>query len=82
MLKNLSQLEAKITTVINDNSVEKIYHFSCDQDSPIPAVKEALVKFMAFVSQIEDKIKEQQEAAKAAGSPVEEKVEPIITPEA
>lgn len=81
MLTNLAKLEAKVTSVINDKSVEKVYHFLCDQDSPLPAVRDALCKFLAYISQIEEKVKEQQEAAakaeaeKSEVAPIEEKVE-------
>lgn len=78
MLKNLARLE---------HTVEgRVFHFLCDQDSPLPAVKEALFKFMGYIGQIEDQVKAQQEAAakaeaeKNADATVEEsKVEPIPT---
>lgn len=86
MLRNLAQLEAKITSVIGDQSIEKTFHFLCDQDSPLPAVKDALVKFMAYVSQLEEQVKAQQEAAKKAQDEAKqssdiEKVESIVTSE-
>ena len=48
MLKNISQLEYIIDG--------KLYHFTGDADSPLPKVKEALVKFLHFIGQIEDQI--------------------------
>ncbi len=56
MLKNISQLEFKIN--------EKLYNFSCDHDSPIEHVKEALFQFQKYVGQIEDAVKSQQEKLK------------------
>jgi len=55
MLKNLSRLEH----VIGD----KVYHFVCDNDSPLNEVKEALFQFLKYVGQIEDSVKAQQEKA-------------------
>jgi hypothetical protein len=44
MLKNLIRLEHKIG--------EKVYHFLCDTDSPIGEVKEALMQFGMFATQV------------------------------
>jgi hypothetical protein len=63
MIKNISRLEH----VIN----EKLYHFTCDMDSPIENVKDALFQFMKYVGQIEDNIKQQQ-AKQAADQAVAE----------
>ncbi len=52
MLKNISQLEVKIA--------EKIYHLTCDNDSPLEHVKEALCQFLKYVGNIEDQIKASQ----------------------
>lgn len=60
MLKNLSGLEYK--------GAQKIYHFMCDQDSPLNEIKDALFHFTKYVGQIEDAIKAQQAAeAQASG---------------
>jgi hypothetical protein len=53
MIKNISRIEAKIG--------EKYYQLTCDQDSPIEGVKEALFQLLKFVGQIEDAIKHAQE---------------------
>ena len=59
MLKNLAQLECKVN--------EKVYHFSCDTNSPLEHVKEALFQFQKYIGQIEDNIKASQ-----AQKPVEQ----------
>lgn len=53
MLKNITRLEH----VIGD----KVYHLTCDADSPLEHVKDALFQFTKFVGQIEDNIKAAQE---------------------
>lgn len=58
MLKNISQLECKVG--------EKVYHFLCDMDSPLDHVKEAVLQFLKYIQQIEDQVKAQMEAQKAA----------------
>ena len=58
MLKNISRLEC----IVN----EKIYHLSCDNDSPLEHVKEALFQFQKYVGHIEDKIKQAQSEAEAS----------------
>ena len=55
MLKNITQLEAIIA--------DKVYHFACDIDSPLPHVKEAILKFLYYVNQIEEQVVAQQKAA-------------------
>jgi hypothetical protein len=57
MLKNLSQLQCKVG--------EKHYQFSCDIDSSLTDVKEALFQFQKYIGTIEDNIKSQQEKMKA-----------------
>jgi hypothetical protein len=52
MLKNISRLECKIK--------EKIYQFTCDMDSPLDEVKEAIFQFLKYIGQIEDSIKQHQ----------------------
>lgn len=52
MLKNLSQLECKVG--------EKIFHLTCDPDSPLEHLKEALFQFQKFVGRLEDQIKASQ----------------------
>jgi len=49
MIKNLTQLEVKVG--------EKIYHFLCDQDSPLQHAKEALFQFLKYPGQVEDAAK-------------------------
>ena len=61
MMKNITRLEHIIDG--------KIYHFTCDIDSPLQAVKEALFQFIKFSGTVEDQAKalvEQQEAEKNA----------------
>lgn len=58
MLKNITKLECRVN--------EKDYAFMCDMDSPVPCVKEALVQFLKYVSNIEDKAKADQEAKNSA----------------
>lgn len=47
MIKNIVQLEVKVA--------EKIYRFICDNDSPIPEVKEAIFQLTKIVADIEEK---------------------------
>lgn len=68
MLKNISRLECKIG--------EKIYHLSCDFDSPLTEVKEAIFQFSKYIGHIEDQIKAQEEAKKVQED-VQSNVEPI-----
>jgi len=56
MLKNIVKLEFKI--------VDKVYHFLCDNDSPIEHIKEALFQCQKYVGALEDNIKAQLEAQK------------------
>lgn len=57
MIKTEAQLEHKIG--------EKIFHFLCDNDSPLHEVKEALSQFMAHVVGIENAVKANEEKHKA-----------------
>lgn len=52
MLKNICRLEHKI----NNREI----HLSCDQDTPITDIKEALLEFIKFIGKIEDDIKSNQ----------------------
>ncbi len=52
MLKNVSQLELTID--------EKTYRFTCDMDSPLEQVKEAIFQFLKYIGQVEDSIKQHQ----------------------
>lgn len=56
MLKNITRLEHTIG--------DKVYHFTCDSDSPLPHVKEALFQFLKDVGNIEDQTRAAQEALK------------------
>jgi hypothetical protein len=60
MLKNISQLECKIN--------DKLYHLTCDNDSPLEHVKESLFQFQKYVGHIEDQIKAQQAQAQSEQS--------------
>ena len=61
MLKNITRIEHKIG--------DRLYHLTCDQDSPISEVKDALCQFMGQVTQIENRIKEAQAQAASAPPP-------------
>lgn len=77
MLKNISRLEFIIG--------EKVYHFVCDQDSPLDNCKEALFQFTKFIGQIQDQMKaaadelekKKSEEQKNIENPIEEKIEPV-----
>ncbi len=71
-LKNLSKLEHKIG--------DKVFHFLCDQDSPLNQVKDALLNFLGFVSQVE-KTAQDEAAKKAAEAPAPEAPIETIIPE-
>ena len=70
MLKNITRLESIIA--------DKVYHFSCDMDAPLTHVKEAILKFLYYVGQIEEQVAaqakaaEEREVADKAQAPVEE----------
>ncbi len=57
MLKNIVKLEFMVA--------DRIYHFLCDNDSPLEHIKEALFQCQKLIGQIEDNIKSQLEAQKA-----------------
>ena len=66
MLKNLSVLE---------HSIEgKAYQFLCDPNSPLNHVKDALVKFLGYVQQVEDQVRTAQDKAAQEQKPVEDHV--------
>lgn len=54
MLKNLVKLEVQIEG--------KVYSLLCDNDSPLPHIKEFLFQCGAYIAQIEANVKAQQEA--------------------
>ena len=55
MLKNLASLECKI----EDREIKLL----CDNDCPLPHLKEALFQFQKYLGQIEDQVKAAQEKA-------------------
>lgn len=55
MLHNSIKLELKVA--------DKIYHFLCDNDSPLEHVKEALVQMLTYAQRIEEQIKAQRAQA-------------------
>lgn len=71
MLKNLCQLEC----VIDNMSVRLL----CDNNTPLPALKEALFQFQKYIGAIEDAAKAQQEQVKAEESSIQssEKIEEV-----
>ncbi len=68
MQKNLVQLEFK--------AAEKLYHFTCEPDSPIEHVKQALFDFIKHVARIEDAIAAHQAQKAAESPPVTNEVKP------
>lgn len=62
MLKNVSRLEQKIG--------DRIYHLTCDTDSPLTDVKEVLFQFLKYVGHIEDQIKAAQAQQSATVEPI------------
>lgn len=71
MLKNITQLEHIVAG--------KVFHFMCEMDSELPAVKEALCQFLKFVGNIEDQHKANQATTNAESSSV--CVKPEVQPE-
>ncbi len=67
MLKNITRLEHKVG--------ERLYHFTCDPDSPLSHVKECLFQFLKYVGQLEDQAKANQPQVETPASS-EEKEEP------
>jgi len=75
MLKNISRLEHKIG--------ERLYHLTCDMDSPLLDVKEAVFQFLKYIGQCEDSVKSQEEAKKVEDPKIEEaKIEELTQPHA
>jgi hypothetical protein len=72
-LKNLSKLEHKIG--------DKVFHFLCDQDSPLNQVKDALLNFLGFVAQVEKAAQDEAAKKAAEASPVAEMPIETVTPE-
>ena len=72
MLKNMSRLEVVIA--------EKAYHFMCEMDSPLTHVKEALMKIIYYVGQIEESIAAQAKAAEEKAKSEEEIKKEVDTP--
>jgi len=72
-LKNLSKLEHKIG--------DKVFHFLCDQDSPLNQVKDALLNFLGFVAQVEKAAQDEAAKKAAEASPVAETPIETVTPE-
>jgi|FreactTroBogLake_1042271.scaffolds.fasta_scaffold90621_1 hypothetical protein len=52
MLKNISELQITIDS--------KVYRFSCDHDSPLGSAKAAILKFLNYITQVEDAVSAQQ----------------------
>lgn len=65
MLKTIARMEYTIEG--------RVYHFTCENDSPLNHVKDALMKFVQCAGQIEDQVAaiEKAKAEKAAETPVE-----------
>lgn len=57
MLKDIVRLEFIVA--------DKIYHFVCDNDSPLSHIKEALFQCQKYIGQVEDNVKAQLAAKKA-----------------
>ena len=72
MLKNIVKLEFMIAN--------RVYHFFCDNDSPIEHIKEALFQCQKFVGSIEDQVKAQMEAKNNEEKPAEDLQSEVITP--
>lgn len=68
MIKNITRLEHKIG--------DKVYHFLCDQDSPIHEVKEALLQFISFATQVAN-ASAQTKVADPVPAPAENKEEEV-----
>jgi hypothetical protein len=58
MLKNIVRIEFQI--------VDRVYHFLCDNDSPIEHIKEAIFQMQKYIGQVEDNVKAQLAAQKEA----------------
>ena len=69
MLKNISRLEV----VIN----EKSYQLTCDMDSTLKDIKEALFQYSKYIGHIEDQVNASIEQKKQENPPsIEEKNNP------
>lgn len=64
MFKNVAKFEFVVA--------ERVYHFFCDQDSPIDHVKDAIFQLQKAIFLIEQKAKEDQEKAKEAAEATEQ----------
>lgn len=71
MLKNKSQLEFSLGS--------KVYHFICDQDSPLNDIKDALCSFLKYVGNVEDAVKAMQSSA-TSESPTPESITSVEAP--
>lgn len=58
MLKNITKLEIAIEN--------RVYQLLCDNDSPIPHIKEAICQFLKYAGNVEDYQKATQAQAAAA----------------
>jgi len=67
MLKNIVRLEFMV--------MDKVYHFICDNDSPIEHIKEALFQCQKYIGAVEDNIKAQMELQKAKEAAMQSPVE-------
>ena len=72
MLKNICRLDYK--------EQEREITLLCDNDVPIPVLKNALVKYCQFVQQIEDNVKAQQAQPAPDIAKVDVPAEEIQTP--
>lgn len=68
MLKNIARLEFIV--------MDRVYHFVCDNDSPIEHIKEALFQCQKYVGALEDQIKAQMAAQDSASN--ESGADPIV----
>lgn len=64
MLKNIVQLK--------DIIEGKEFHLLCDNDSPLPSLKEFLFRCLKYVGQIEDQVKAQQAQSEQSSQVKEE----------
>lgn len=57
MITNITKIECRVG--------EKNYQLLCDIDAPLADVKEAIFQFQKFLGQVEDKLRETQQAQEA-----------------
>ena len=69
MLKNIVRIEFKI--------LERFYHFTCDNDSPIEHIKEAIFQMQKYIGQVEDNIKSQMAEKQAEQKDTAQEVENV-----